>query len=85
MPELIDVRYAGGFRVWLRFSDDLSGELDLSSELWGPMFEPLQHQEAFAKVSLDKDIHTIAWPNGADFSLTWLHDQLSRKSHAAAE
>jgi hypothetical protein len=40
MPRAIDARHAGKYRVWLRFDDDLTGEIDLQDELWGPVFEP---------------------------------------------
>jgi hypothetical protein len=86
LPRVIDVRHAGSYRVWLRFEDGLSGELDLSSELWGKMFEPLKDVEVFRQVRVDPDLDTIVWPNGADLSPQWLYDQLrTTKSAAAAE
>jgi hypothetical protein len=87
LPIIVDVRYAGGHRVWLRFADDVSGEIDLAAELWGPVFEPLRAIETFAMVRLDPDTDTIAWPNGADFSPSWLHERLLalRRKAAAAE
>ena len=42
VPRVTDIRHAGGYRVWLRFADGLTGEIDLSDALWGPMFEPLR-------------------------------------------
>jgi Protein of unknown function (DUF2442) len=87
LPAVVDARYAGGYRVWLRFADGLTGEIDLSAELWGPVFEPLRSVETFAKVHLEPDTDTIAWPNGADFSPSWLHGQLlqQQRKTAAAE
>lgn len=73
---VIDARHAGGYRVWLRFADGLSGEVDLSGELWGPVFEPLKNEAEFAKLRADPDLDTIVWPNGADFSPEWLHERL---------
>ena len=78
LPKVIDVRYAGDYRVWLRFADGLSGEIDLAAELWGPVFEPLQDKEQFARVRADPDLDTIVWPNGADLSPEWLYSALQR-------
>ena len=77
---LVDARHAGGFRVWLRFSDGLSGEIDLGEELWGPVFEPLRSEAEFAKLRVAPDLATIVWPNGADFSPDWLHHRLTEAS-----
>ena len=87
LPRVIDARYAGGHRVWLRFADGLSGELDLSSELWGAVFEPSKNVELFAHLRVDPDLDTIVWPSGADLSPTWLYEQVKelQKKYAAAE
>jgi hypothetical protein len=76
LPQVIDGRHAGGYRVWLRFADGLSGEIDLEKELWGPVFEPLKDVAEFAKVRFEPDIGTIVWPNGADLAPEFLHDEL---------
>lgn len=77
LPKVVDARYAGGYSVWLRFADGLSGEVDLRAELWGPVFEPLKDQAEFAKLRADPELDTIVWPNGADFSPEWLHAALA--------
>ncbi len=77
LPRVVDARHAGGYRVWLRFDDGLSGEVDLTSELWGPLFEPLKEPAVFAKLRADRDLDTIVWPNGADLSPEWLHKMLA--------
>ena len=59
--------------MWLRFEDGTSGEVDLSRELLGPVFEPLHDPEYFSRVSLNHEIGTIVWPNGADFAPEFLY------------
>ena len=76
MPRVIDARHAGGYRVWLRFDEGLSGEIDLEKELWGPVFEPLKDVAEFAKVRFDPEADTIVWPNGADLAPEFLYDEL---------
>lgn len=55
-----------GFRVWLKFSDGTDGTVDLTNELYGPIFEPLKDPEIFKQFTLKG--HTLTWPNGADFA-----------------
>ena len=85
LPRVIDAHYAGEYRVWLRFSDGLTGEIDLADQLWGPVFEPLKDPAFFAKMCVEPDTDTITWPNGADLSPSWLHEKLrvNRQSTAA--
>ena len=84
LPRVVDARHAGDYRVWLRFSDGLSGEIDLADQLWGPVFEPLKDKAFFAKLHVDPDTDTITWPNGADLSPSWLHEHLFAALHAVA-
>lgn len=58
-----DVEPLEGFRLRLRFSDGSERELDLETELWGPVFEPLKEDpELFRQVRLDAELGTIVWP-----------------------
>ncbi len=86
IPRLLEARYLGGYRVWLRFKDGLAGELDLKEELWGEVFEPLKDVAEFAKLKADPELHTLVWPNGADFAPEWLWEKVKAiKIGAAAE
>jgi len=74
LPDVTEVKYLGDFRLFLRFSDGLEGEVDLAEELYGEVFEPLKNQDYFRQVRVDPEIGTICWPNGADFAPEFLHD-----------
>lgn len=76
MFDVIDVRYVGVYTVWLRFEDGTAGEVDLSHDLEGVVFEPLRDPAYFARVSLNREIGTIVWPNGADFAPEFLYRKL---------
>ena len=69
-------RYIDGFRIWLRFADGATGEVDLSQELKGPIFEPLRRVEFFRSFKLHPELRTLVWPNGADFAPEFLRDKL---------
>jgi hypothetical protein len=45
--DVLEARYLGGHRVWVRFRDGSAGEVDLSPVIWGPMFEPLKDPAYF--------------------------------------
>jgi hypothetical protein len=75
---VLEARHRGAHRVWLRFNDGLSGETDLSEELYGEVFEPLRDPETFAGFVVDG---TLTWPNGADFAPEFLHARV--RGHAS--
>lgn len=39
-------------------------------------YRPLIDLEVFNQVRLDPELHTLVWPNGADFDPATLHDWL---------
>ena len=77
---VVEGRHVSGYVVWLRFRDGTQGQVDLGSELIGPVFEPLHDVATFAQFSVHPDFHTLVWPNGADIAPEVLH----RRVRAAA-
>ena len=73
---VIEAEYVSGYVIKLRFRDGTAGEIDLQSELWGPVFEPLKNLEFFRQFRVDPQCHTLVWPNGADFAPEFLHDNI---------
>jgi hypothetical protein len=73
---VVDARYAGDYKLYLCFSDGSEGEVDLEQELEGEIFEPLKDKAYFRKFTLDPELHTVTWPNGADFAPEFLRDLL---------
>ena len=76
LPTLKDAEYRGDYRVWFCFTDGVEGEVDLEAELWGEIFEPLKDKAAFASFTVDRELGTIVWPNGADFAPEFLYQKL---------
>lgn len=68
------LRYLGGHRLYLEFNNGEAGEVDLSSELDGPIFRALKDPDVFASVRLEGG--TIAWPNGADLAPEYLAERV---------
>lgn len=79
MPEqcatVTDVRVIDGYQVELTFSDGVRGVVDLTNRIIGRggVFAPLEKQEYFRQVAVDREQGTIVWPNGADFCPNLLH------------
>jgi hypothetical protein len=71
---LLEASHRGDHRVWLRFDDGTSGEVDLGLELDGEVFEPLRDPTYFARFVVAE---TLTWPNGADFAPEFLHARAS--------
>jgi len=77
MIRVTDARYVREFTVWVQFNDGTKGEVDLSDELYGPVFEPLRDPGFFASFHVDPEAHTLTWSNGADFAPEFLHHKVA--------
>jgi hypothetical protein len=62
--------------IRVKFSDGAEGFVDLAEELYGEMFAPLRDLSRFRAFTLDPELKTIVWDNGADFAPEFLHDRL---------
>jgi len=74
--DVIRLRPLEGYRVWLRFTDGSEGVRDLSALVarGGPMLEPLQDPNYFARVFVEMGAPT--WPNGFDLDPINLYMQM---------
>ena len=63
-----EAQVVGPTQVRLAFNDGTRKTVDLTPELWGPVFEPLKDPAYFALGRFDPQLHTITWPNGADLA-----------------
>lgn len=64
----------GPYRLCLRFDDGTEQTIDFEPVLAGELYGPLRDLELFNPVRLDPEVHTLVWPNGADFDPATLHD-----------
>ena len=65
---------AGPFSLDVRFDDGIDRRIDFRPVLYGELHGPLRDATVFNKVALDPEVHTLVWPNGADFDPATLHD-----------
>lgn len=70
------LRYLGGHRFAVVFTDGMAGERDYAhvKQRPGPMAAPLRDQAYLARAFLEADAPT--WPNGWDVSPEALHETL---------
>jgi hypothetical protein len=73
----------GPYTLSVGFDDGAFREIDFSPILQGELYGPLRDVRLFEQVMLDSEVHTLVWPNGADFDPATLHDWPSQPAEAA--
>jgi hypothetical protein len=74
MHWVCEVEHVRGHKLLLTFEDGKRKAVDLEPHLDGPIFEPLKDVEYFKTVRVNRDLDTIVWDNGADFSPDFLYE-----------
>ena len=64
----------GPHTISVTFADGVSRVINFLPVLKGELYGPLREAEFFRRVNLDPEVHTLVWPNGADFDPATLHD-----------
>ncbi len=80
---VIDAEYDKRYTLKLKFNNGAEGAVDLETELYGEVFEPLKNIELFQDFTLTG--RTIEWPNGADFAPEYLWEMMELSTKPAME
>jgi hypothetical protein len=83
MHKAVEVKARERYRIWIRFSDGVEGEADLSDLAGEGVFESWNDHEEFAKVFVDPRTHTVAWPGGIDLCPDSLYREIVEGQKAA--
>lgn len=75
------VEVVGPYTLRIGFDDQTQQIIDFRPVLSGEIYGPLRDVSLFNLVRIDPEVHTLVWPNGADFDPATLHDW---PVHAAA-
>ena len=67
-------RVVGPYTLRVRFDDESERTIDFRPVLEGELYGPLRDRGRFDQVRIDAEVHTLVWPNGADFDPATLHD-----------
>jgi hypothetical protein len=65
--------------IHFRFTDGTEGDVDLEKELDGEVFRPLQNPDYFRSFRVHPELHTLLWPNEADFAPEFLYEKTKVK------
>lgn len=70
-------------RLRVSFTDGVIGEVDLSDMIGVGVFEALKDPQEFAKVFVDPETHTVAWPGEIDLCPDSLYEEVRSQQKAA--
>ena len=76
IPKVVEAQYAHEFTIHVRFWDGTEGDVDLSQELHGELFEPLKDTATLKGFRIHPEFHTLCWPNGADLAPEFLYEKV---------
>ena len=68
------VEIVAPYVLGVQFDDGTDQTIDLRPVLAGELYGPLRDLSLFNQVRIDPEVHTLVWPNGADFDPATLHD-----------
>jgi hypothetical protein len=68
------VEVVGPYTLRVQFTDNIEQVINLRPVLAGELYGPLLDLQLFNRVSIDPEVKTLVWPNGADFDPATLHD-----------
>ena len=82
-PVVTEASPRAGYRVWVRFSDGLSGEVDLSHLAGKGVFRRWLRDGEFERMTIDEEAGTIVWPGGLDVAPDGLYQRLQERAQTS--
>jgi len=71
---VVSFKKVGAYTLRIVFDDNTTQTIDFRPVLKGTLYGALRDKTLFDQVVIDPEVHTLIWPNGADFDPTTLHD-----------
>jgi len=69
-----DCKISAPYTLLVAFDDNTEQRINFEPVLTGQILGSLRDLALFNQVQIDPEIHTLVWPNGADFDPATLHD-----------
>jgi hypothetical protein len=66
-----------GYKLWVRFEDEVEGEVDLSDLVGKGVFKQWEDPKEFMKVSLNPETGAPSWPGELDIAPDSLYRELT--------
>jgi len=80
LKDVVAAEFREGHRIFVRFEDGVEGEVDLGTFLrFEGVFAPLADPARFRELSVNAELGTVCWPNGADIAPEVLYALLDRR------
>lgn len=83
-PDIVNVIPRAPYTVRVIFADGEARDVDIDPLLDSEVFGPLRDPHEFARVFVDPETRTVAWPSGADLDPDVLYDPSLRPVGAGA-
>ena len=71
---VVGFEFLADYSLRVQFEDGTAQSINFEPVLTGELFAPLRDVKLFNQVRIDPEVHTLVWPNGADFDPATLHD-----------
>ena len=75
---VVSFKILAPYTLQVEFDDNTIREINFQPILKGDLYSPLLDLSLFNQVQIDPEVHTLVWPNGADFDPATLHDWSSQ-------
>lgn len=80
MYKLIEVKPLDHFKLFLRYSNGVKGEYDLSKIIERDEYKILRSEKIFNRVFIDEKTNDVCWPCGVSLCKNSIYQQLELKS-----
>ncbi len=74
MIDVTDFEIVGPYTLRITFNDGAMRTINFEPVLYGYYYAPLRDLDFFNQVRLDPEVHTLVWPNSADFDPATLYN-----------
>jgi hypothetical protein len=68
------IKIVAPYTLEVCFDDAQKQTINFLPVLKGEIYGRLRNENVFNQVKIDPEVHTLVWPNGADFDPATLHD-----------
>ncbi|MBJ7899432.1 MAG: DUF2442 domain-containing protein [Cyanobacteria bacterium RI_101] len=81
LKDIIAVQPLPNYQLYLRFEDNQEGIINIQQQIeFKGVFSPLSDPNYFAQVTVNPELGTIQWPNGADLDPDVLYSLITQQT-----
>lgn len=75
--QIVEVRPRDGWKIWVRFSDGVAGEVDVGWLRGNPLFASLENRTTFEGVYVHPELKVVTWGENLEIDPCDMHDKLA--------